>query len=278
MRGIGTLAVSLSTLLGIQSASAVLLTFDDLPEALTALGTITNGYGGVNWNGAKYYNKKVQYLPNGYVYGVVSGFQAAQSSSMSPIVIEGMNGSSFNLTSAYVTAVQNPHYITIKGYNGSNPIPVYSRTDWVLCTNKSFLFNFANVTKVVIDPVDPNDPYSTFNNIVLDNVTVTKGLGGPPAVDADADGVPDAEDAFPNSRDVGTTVTIDGCDTGVPSMLFPDGSTISDLVYEIAEEAENHGQFVSGVAQLKNQLRKDAVLTAAQAAAIQECAARSSLP
>jgi len=64
----------------------------------------------------------------------------------------------------------------------------------------------------------------------------------------------------------------------VPSMLFPDGSTISDLVYEIAEEAENHGQFVSGVAQLKNQLRKDAVLTAAQAAAIQECAARSSLP
>lgn len=77
MRAINTLAISLSTLLALQSTSATLLTFDDLPEALTALGTIPNGYGGVNWNGANYYNKQIQYLPAGYWYGVVGGFQAA---------------------------------------------------------------------------------------------------------------------------------------------------------------------------------------------------------
>lgn len=75
-----------------------------------------------------------------------------------------------------------------------------------------------------------------------------------------------------------TNVIINGCDTGVPSLLFPDGSTLSDMIYQMAAEANNHGQFVGGVAQLKNQLRKEALLTAAQAATIQECAARSSLP
>lgn len=97
-------------------------------------------------------------------------------------------------------------------------------------------------------------------------------------VDSDADGVPDSVDAFPHSRDVGGNVTIDGCDTGVPSGLSPDGSTISDWIYEIAAGAKNHGKFVSGVAKLKNALRKDSVLTSEQAEAIQSCAAQSSLP
>jgi hypothetical protein len=97
-------------------------------------------------------------------------------------------------------------------------------------------------------------------------------------VDTDADGVPDSEDAFPNSRDLGANVNIEGCDTGVPNVLFPDGSTISDLVYAIAANAKNHGQFVSGVAKLKNELRKTSVISAKQAAAIQSCAAAAKLP
>ena len=64
----------------------------------------------------------------------------------------------------------------------------------------------------------------------------------------------------------------------VPSGLSPDGSTISDWVYEIADRANNHGKFVSGVTKLTNSLRKDSVLTRAQAQAIQSCAAQSSLP
>jgi hypothetical protein len=94
-------------------------------------------------------------------------------------------------------------------------------------------------------------------------------------VDSDADGVPDSEDAFPNSRDVGGNIIIGDCDTGVPNVVFADGSTISDLIYAIAEGARNHGQFVSGVAKLKNHLRKTFVLTAAQAEAIQSCAAQT---
>jgi hypothetical protein len=97
-------------------------------------------------------------------------------------------------------------------------------------------------------------------------------------VDSDADGVPDSADPFPNSRDIGGNVIIGDCDTGVPNVLFPDGSTISDQVYDLASRAKNHGRFVSGVAKLKNDLRKTSVLTPAQAEAIQACAARSNLP
>jgi hypothetical protein len=91
--------------------------------------------------------------------------------------------------------------------------------------------------------------------------------------DADRDGIPDAEDAFPDSRDVGGQVSIAGCETSVPNVLFEDGSTINDLIDEIAKDARNHGAFVSGVAHLKNQLRKTGILDPGQVAAIQRCAA-----
>ncbi len=281
MKSFHRLTVLLMALLGIQSVSAVELMFDDLQPALTAPGAIPDGYGGVNWNsnigasgeGAAYCNKQIQYR-GGYWYGVVSGLQAAYSHNMYSIVIEG---SSFNFESAYITAASNPHYITLEGYNGTTLL--YSRTIWVVCEKAQFFnLNFANVTRVVIDPTDPFDPLYSGNHIVLDNVTITAGRGEPPPVDSDEDGVADAADAFPHSRDVGTNVIINGGDTGVPSLVFPNGSTLSDLIYQIAAEANNHGQFVGGVAQLKNQLRKEALLTAAQAATIQECAARSSLP
>jgi len=96
--------------------------------------------------------------------------------------------------------------------------------------------------------------------------------------DVDRDGVCGNVDAYPNSRDVGRTIQIGDCDTGVQNVVFPDGSTISDLIYAIAGKAKNHGGFVSEVAKLKNQLRKQGVLTADQANAIQTCAAQADLP
>jgi hypothetical protein len=77
---------------------------------------------------------------------------------------------------------------------------------------------------------------------------------------------------------VGGNVVIDECDTGVPNVVFANGATISDLIYQIASGAANHGKFVSGVAQLKNQLRNSGVLSTGQATAIQSCAAASGLP
>lgn len=94
-------------------------------------------------------------------------------------------------------------------------------------------------------------------------------------LDSDEDLIPDYLDAFPNSRDVGSTVKIGSCDTGVPSVLVEDGATISDLIYELGTGVRNHGQFVSRVAKLKKELVAEGLITAEQAEAIQSCAART---
>jgi len=98
-----------------------------------------------------------------------------------------------------------------------------------------------------------------------------------PNDDADGDGVPDGEDACPNS-DLSASVVIDGCDSGVANALFADGCTISDYIAAIASDAKNHGQFVSNVAKLVNALKKDGAISNKDAAAIKRCAAQSSLP
>ena len=97
-------------------------------------------------------------------------------------------------------------------------------------------------------------------------------------IDTDGDGVSDDSDTFPNSIGVGGNVVIEGCDTGVTNVVSSGRATISDLIYLIAANAKNHGQFVRGVAALKNGLRKQGVLTPAQADAIHSCAAEARLP
>ena len=274
------LAVLFLAIMATQSTSAAVLTFDDpqLPEPdrfAPRPGSIPDGYGGLNWNsdiaaynvpgqGAAYYNKYV--LSSwGYPAGVVSGERAALTWFANDIVMEGPL---FTFNNAYFSAAVVPtQTVIVSFYNGATL--VHSQQIVLsYATPKFFRFDVTNVTKVVIDP----GAYQ----ITIDDITINEGRLG--LLDSDGDGVPDAADAFPHSRDVGANVTIDGYDTGVPSLLFPDGTTLSDLIYQAAAEARNHGQFVSAVAQLKNQLRKDSLLTAAQASAIAKGAARSSLP
>ncbi len=271
------LAVGCLVLLAAEASSAAVLTFDDLPEPSPygPGGAITNGYGGLNWNnnlgapgqGAAYYNTNVLRLW-GYYKGVVSGDQAAFTYSSYGVNDIVMEGPAFTFNSAWFSAAVGPNQpVTVSFYNGT----ILLRTQAIVlsyATPQKFTFNVANVTKVVIDP--------GVYQITIDDITINAARTGP--LDSDGDGVPDAIDAFPHSRDVGANVTIDDLDTGVPSLLFPDGTTISDLVYQIAAEAKNHGQFVRGVAQLKNHLRNESLLTAAQAAALETGAARSSLP
>lgn len=97
-------------------------------------------------------------------------------------------------------------------------------------------------------------------------------------VDSDGDGVLDDVDDCPDSLDVGSTVKIGGLDSGVENILIDGGCTLSDLIQEIADNARNHGQFVSAVAALENFLRANGILTQQEAAMIQNTAARSSLP
>jgi hypothetical protein len=95
--------------------------------------------------------------------------------------------------------------------------------------------------------------------------------------DADLDGVADGADCEAHS-DLSPTVSVGGCDSGVPNTLFSTGCTIADLIQHIAASSSNHGNFVSGVAQLTNDLKAQGLITGAQKAAIQRCAAGANLP
>ena len=95
--------------------------------------------------------------------------------------------------------------------------------------------------------------------------------------DQDGDGIPDGEDACPNSN-LSSTVVIDGCDSGVTNHLLEGGCTISDLIAECAAGANNHGQFVSCVSHLTNGLKKDGVITGMEKGAIESCAAQADIP
>lgn len=94
-------------------------------------------------------------------------------------------------------------------------------------------------------------------------------------VDSDGDGIADALDACADSRGVGGSVIIGGRDTGVVNHLFEGGCTLNDLVDELEQGAGNHGEFVSGVTDLRNALRDAGVISGRESGAIQAAAARS---
>ena len=96
-------------------------------------------------------------------------------------------------------------------------------------------------------------------------------------LDSDGDGIPEDEDTCPFS-DLTETVVIDGCDSGVENMLFDDGCTISDLIWQCAEDAKNHGQFNSAVSHILNDLKKDGTISGEEKGEIQICAEGADIP
>ena len=98
-----------------------------------------------------------------------------------------------------------------------------------------------------------------------------------PSLDTDGDGIPYNEDLCLNS-DLSETVTIDGCDSGVQNMLLDDGCTISDLISQCADDADNHGEFVSCVSHLTNDLKKDGIISGKEKGKIQSCTAKADIP
>jgi hypothetical protein len=107
---------------------------------------------------------------------------------------------------------------------------------------------------------------------VYDNLQFGSGI-----IDTDGDGVPDDVDACPAS-DLSATVVIDGCDSGVINSLGTDGCTISDLAAMCADGTKNHGQYVSCVSHLTNDLKKAGVITGREKGAITSCAGQANLP
>ena len=67
-------------------------------------------------------------------------------------------------------------------------------------------------------------------------------------------------------------------DTGVPNHLFENGCTMADLIADAAAQARNHGAFVSEVARLTNDWKREGIITGAQKGAIQRCAGKAKLP
>jgi hypothetical protein len=74
------------------------------------------------------------------------------------------------------------------------------------------------------------------------------------------------------------TVIIGKCNSGVPNVVTPSGRTISDLVAGCARNASNHGQFVSCVAHVTNDLKETGTISGQQKDAIQTCAAQAHTP
>ena len=95
--------------------------------------------------------------------------------------------------------------------------------------------------------------------------------------DEDGDGVINGIDQCEDSI-TDATIIIDGCDSGVENSISGDGCSISDLIADIADNASNHGKFVSGVAHLLNDLKKSGLISGKEKGAVQKCAAKADIP
>ncbi|PQP35456.1 hypothetical protein C6A37_02395 [Desulfobacteraceae bacterium SEEP-SAG9] len=78
------------------------------------------------------------------------------------------------------------------------------------------------------------------------------------------------------SVELDITIVIDGCDTGVLDSDYEDQS-ISEWISQCAENAKNHGKYVSCVAKLTKKLKKAGVITGKEKGAIQSCAAQADI-
>ncbi len=73
-------------------------------------------------------------------------------------------------------------------------------------------------------------------------------------------------------------VQIDGCETDVVNRVLDDGHLISNRIAECAADVTNHGQFVSCVAHLTNDLKKDRTIIGKEKGSIQRWAAQADIP
>jgi hypothetical protein len=73
-----------------------------------------------------------------------------------------------------------------------------------------------------------------------------------------------------------STITIDGFDTGIQDFEY-EGQFVSEHLADCADDAKNHGAYVSCVAKLTNKLKKAGLLTGAQKDLIMSYAAKSSI-
>jgi hypothetical protein len=86
-----------------------------------------------------------------------------------------------------------------------------------------------------------------------------------------------AVEAGQSPKTPNTPLLIGGCDTGVKNERYK-GKAISEWIDYYAADAKNHGQFVSYVAHLTNELKAAGLISDKEKGAIQRCAAKANLP
>jgi len=165
-------------------SSIKLITFDDLPTpGKSGVGTVTNGYSGLQWTNFGYLIGRGA----GWQAGTVSG-KVAFNNSGSPAVLASTNGA-FDLSSAFLTAAYNDGLtVTILGFtnltaNYSSNY-VYSNS-FDLSSSAQTLVDFgcSNVTEVYFSASGgtPNVNYGGLSGtqFVMDNLLITTE---PPAI------------------------------------------------------------------------------------------------
>lgn len=77
-------------------------------------------------------------------------------------------------------------------------------------------------------------------------------------------------------EDQPATIVIFGCDTEVQDFQY-NGEWVSQLIADCALGAKNHGQFVSAVAHLLNELKKEGLISGRDKGSIQSCASQAEI-
>lgn len=95
-------------------------------------------------------------------------------------------------------------------------------------------------------------------------------------LDSDGDGVPDEDDECPDS-DLRDFVDVGSGPTSIPNVVGDDGCSIQDDVHHCEDTARNHGQYVSCVNKLADQLYKDGVISKQQRQEMKTGAAKSNI-
>lgn len=144
----------------------------------------------------------------------------------------------------------------------------------------------------------PNDPYNDIDNDeVCGNIDNCPGATNSDQMDSDQDSIGDKCDVCPNDSEndidgdtvcgdidncpesfIDETIIIDGCDSRVENHLFGEGCTMRDLIVACENNASSHGKFVSCVAHLANDWKRQRLISGKEKGAIQSCVAQADIP
>lgn len=192
----------------------------------------------------------------------------------------------WNLWSSTGPANQLRFYESTAGAPGAN-FGTYTDPDLTTFSSQNALSGQARATQGILSfSLQTGSAWADGFTGKLDGFTITLTDGSvarvnfeADTVDSDGDGIPDNLDEVPNS-DTRPKVDVNGTEPGATSIdntVDSEGRTIQDLVNALMASAKNHGQYVSGITQLANQLRANGTITQAQKTEMTTGAAKSNI-